>query len=631
MIANGKLIAHATSYYLKNKYGRGYYLIISKKREIETNSRIVSSNASRSKNRTEFKNSKLTLNVVDDYHQTEQHLLATTSIDQAVHGFIKSRIESSILIKNNPFEMIYSISNKPEDTQKYGEVFKELENQKNELNIESIGLSDTTLEEVFIRLAKEPETNKNNYKSNWFFALPCFQLMYWKNFFSKIPLFKTKKARYDITEEDSFQYTNKRVNNKLNLLIQQSYALLIKRFHRVKRNFRGFVAEIVLPVIFVALALFVAVSKPKITNNPPLELHPWLTSDTNDYLNYIFYRQYFNEQKETNNLTVIKHLTQTFYDNPSIGTRCLNNHQIMSPVTKKVLPCDRYGYTIVENGSLPQSLYNSLLAVNYSNTKIAPSCSCATGFPNCPIGSAGDVDYKFVSHLITRDTLDDLTERNVSDWLINTEFSQKYFQKRFGGFDFSNSADDADVVTEVYNAYSMLINSGSSAKLKKQKAKIWFNNKGYFTAVSYLNSLNNAILRSKVNKRNSQNVGIIAINHPLPYTVQQLNDKISDVNNSPTQVFVSICLIFALSFIPASFLIFVVDERASNAKQLQFVSGIKPYIYWIANYVWDIINYILPCFICISLFAIFNVKSYTTEENFSSLICLMLMYGWASK
>ena len=638
MIANGKLIAYATSYYLKNKFGRGYYLTLSKKRYgsgkeaditgdsgVETGSSDISLQNNINENNL--------VNIEDEFYRVEDHLLKTTTIDMAVHNFIKSKIQNSILIKNNISEMVYSISNKLEYTQKYSKVFKELEKKMHSLNIESVGLSDTTLEEVFIRLAKEPGTNKNFYKSNWWFLrFSFFHLAFWKQFFSDIRLFQSKKEKYVVTEEDLFQYTKKRVNNKLKLLIQQLYALLIKRFHRIKRNYRGFIAEIVLPVFFVCLALLVASLAPKISNKPALELHPWLTLDSPTDANYIFYSQYFNAEKNGNNLTVIQSLTNTFYDNPSIGTRCMNNHSIQFPEKRKLFSCDKHGFTIAENETLPSNINNALSFVNYSYTNIAPSCSCTSGFQMCPVGSEGDIDYKYVSHLITQDTLDDLTERNISDWILNTEFSEKYFQKRYGGFDFSDTHGDADIVTQVYNIYELLTNLMQSQP-NKQTAKIWFNNKGYYSAVAYLNTLNNAILRLKLKDQNvdSSNIGLISINHPLPFTIRQINDQLTDDKNIANQVFVSICIIFALSFIPASFLIFIVDERSSNSKQLQFVSGIKPYIYWTANFIWDMINYVIPCLICIILFLIFDVKLYTSKENFTGLVCLMLMYGWAGE
>jgi ATP-binding cassette subfamily A (ABC1) protein 1 len=345
----------------------------------------------------------------------------------------------------------------------------------------------------------------------------------------------------------------------------------------------------------------------------------------------MFYRQYLNAQQDGNDINIIKNITNTFYDTPSIGTRCMKNHSIKFPGKAALLSCENYGYTI-QNRTVPLDIKNALSSVNYSYTNIAPSCSCITGYQNCPIGSSGDIEYKNVSHLITKDTLNDLTERNISDWLLNTEFSQEYFQKRYGGFDFSNNPSDADIVSEIYKIFESLTNPVRSQS-KKQIVKIWYNNKGYFSSVAFLNTLNNAILRSKLKNQNvdSANVGLISINHPLPYTVKQINDQLTSNRNIGNQVFVSICIIFALCFIPASFLIFIVDERSSNSKQLQFVSGIKPYIYWTANFIWDMLNYAIPCLICVILFLIFNVKLYTSEENFSALVCLMLMFGWASK
>lgn len=55
-------------------------------------------------------------------------------------------------------------------------------------------------------------------------------------------------------------------------------------------------------------------------------------------------------------------------------------------------------------------------------------------------------------------------------------------------------------------------------------------------------------------------------------------------------VLLSICVIFAMSFVPASFVLFLIEERVSKAKHLQFVSGVKPILYWLANFVWDMVS-----------------------------------------
>jgi ATP-binding cassette subfamily A (ABC1) protein 1 len=63
---------------------------------------------------------------------------------------------------------------------------------------------------------------------------------------------------------------------------------------------------------------------------------------------------------------------------------------------------------------------------------------------------------------------------------------------------------------------------------------------------------------------------------------------------SSVQVGISVAfaltLIFSMSFVPASFVIFLVEERVSKAKHLQFVSGVKPLTFWTAQFTWDIVS-----------------------------------------
>lgn len=56
-----------------------------------------------------------------------------------------------------------------------------------------------------------------------------------------------------------------------------------------------------------------------------------------------------------------------------------------------------------------------------------------------------------------------------------------------------------------------------------------------------------------------------------------------------TDVVIAIFIIVAMSFVPASFVVFLVAEKSTKAKHLQFVSGCDPVIYWLANYVWDMV------------------------------------------
>jgi len=58
---------------------------------------------------------------------------------------------------------------------------------------------------------------------------------------------------------------------------------------------------------------------------------------------------------------------------------------------------------------------------------------------------------------------------------------------------------------------------------------------------------------------------------------------------SGVDALIAVSIIFALSHIPASFVVFLVEERRSGSRHLQFVSGVKPVIFWVVNYCWDMV------------------------------------------
>uniref|UniRef100_A0A0M3IWL6 Stage II sporulation protein M n=1 Tax=Ascaris lumbricoides TaxID=6252 RepID=A0A0M3IWL6_ASCLU len=55
-----------------------------------------------------------------------------------------------------------------------------------------------------------------------------------------------------------------------------------------------------------------------------------------------------------------------------------------------------------------------------------------------------------------------------------------------------------------------------------------------------------------------------------------------------------VLLLLALSVIVASFSMVLVEERISYSKHLQTISGVKPWLYWIVNFVHDMIFFTIP-------------------------------------
>ena len=73
-------------------------------------------------------------------------------------------------------------------------------------------------------------------------------------------------------------------------------------------------------------------------------------------------------------------------------------------------------------------------------------------------------------------------------------------------------------------------------------------------------------------------------------------------------------------------------ERESKAKHLQTVAGVEPAAYWISTFLWDCLNYQLPCWLTIALLFIFEVDILTTQERdaFSGVVAILFFYGPAA-
>lgn len=52
-----------------------------------------------------------------------------------------------------------------------------------------------------------------------------------------------------------------------------------------------------------------------------------------------------------------------------------------------------------------------------------------------------------------------------------------------------------------------------------------------------------------------------------------------------------ILLLLAISLVTACFCLPLVEERVSLSKHLQMLSGLTPLIYWLANFVIDIVSF----------------------------------------
>uniref|UniRef100_A0A4W5M571 ABC transporter domain-containing protein n=1 Tax=Hucho hucho TaxID=62062 RepID=A0A4W5M571_9TELE len=227
----------------------------------------------------------------------------------------------------------------------------------------------------------------------------------------------------------------------------------------------------------------------------------------------------------------------------------------------------------------------------------------------------------------TGDILLDLTDRNITDYLVKTYPS--LIRQRYGGLSVGGQLPILEVSPkQIQDTLSQLMKMLNVTGVLITTYLVWYNNKGWHAMVSFMNVANNAILRAHLPPNvDPMQYGITAINHPLNLTKEQLSEV--TVLKTSVDAVTAICVIFAMSFIPASFVLYLIQERVTKAKHLQFVSGVSPLVYWLANFFWDMMNYSLSTAMVVGIFVAFDKKCYTSPTNLPALVLLLFLYGWS--
>nr|XP_010308903.1 PREDICTED: retinal-specific ATP-binding cassette transporter [Balearica regulorum gibbericeps] len=635
IISQGKLFCSGSPVFLKNCFGSGFYLTLVRKMK---NTRIGRATSLCSCG-SQCSCSCSSCAHRDKEGAPEQELDGDLNeLAEVIHH----HIPEAKLIESIGQELIYLLPNKHFKQRSYASLFRELEETLDDLGLSSFGVSDTPLEEVFLKataeadpgMQKAGDTKENGSTLGKTSAetKPAEQTALKTNDTSRMPV----GIAGDQNEgKGSQQYKG------FQLVHQQIKALLIKRFHHASRSHKDFLAQIVLPASFVLLSLILTVIIPPFGEYPALTLHPW-----------IYGQQFTFFSNERPGSEQMISLTDAFLNKPGFGNRCMKNQPIPN------YPCKNVP-TAWNTPAVHPNLSSLLLSQKWSPENPSPSCKCSTHkkltmLPECPAGAGGLPPPQRVQH--STEILQDLTHRNISDFLVKTystlikgSLKSKYWvnEQRYGGISIGGRLPvlhvSGDQVVNFLSDLGRMMNvTGGQTSLAAAKEisnflkymetedniKVWFNNKGWHAMVSFLNVANNAILRANLRTGQApEEYGITAVNHPLNLTKEQLSEV--TVLTTSVDAVVAICVIFAMSFIPASFVLYLIQERITKAKHLQFVSGVSPAIYWLTNFMWDMVNYALSAGMVVAIFAGFNKKAYTSPTNLPVLIALLLLYGWA--
>eukprot|EP00122_Pirum_gemmata_P011401 Pgem_evm1s10560 len=141
----------------------------------------------------------------------------------------------------------------------------------------------------------------------------------------------------------------------------------------------------------------------------------------------------------------------------------------------------------------------------------------------------------------------------------------------------------------------------------------------------YLNIMMEDLINYAAGTTNQYTLSIT--NYPFEITV--VNSLLNQILSDPTGYLTAFMMVLGLALLSSSFLIFLVNERKSGAKHVQFVSGVQPKLYWLSTYSWDFVNYLVPVIIIVIIFAGFQIEAYTADGRLGLIFFLLLLYFFA--
>uniref|UniRef100_A0A8C2QK58 ATP-binding cassette, sub-family A member 13 n=1 Tax=Cricetulus griseus TaxID=10029 RepID=A0A8C2QK58_CRIGR len=464
-----------------------------------------------------------------------------------VTSLIQVYIPQAFLKNSSGGELTYTI---PKDADKtcFKGLCQALDQNLHHLHLTGYGISDTTLEEVFLMLLQD--TNKKSHITPETKLEPQ----------NERPAGSSSQHCVSPVRMSPVQSLSESVGG-FQLLLGQAVALLRKRLLHTLRAWKSTTSDLLLPVLFVALAMGLFMVQPLATTYPPLKLTPGHYETAETY--------FFSSASHGVDLTGV--LLRKFGDRDPV---CVDGQRNSSRWHRD----------------------------SYSGPELQESCGCL----KCPNKSAG---APYLTNCLGH-TLLNLSGYDVEEYLLVPSA-----KPRLGGWSFG-----VQIPNEVEDVKT-------NTSKQRTLAKVWYNQKSFHSLPSYLNHLNNLILWQNLppDAADWRQYGITLYSHP--YGGALLNeDKILE---SIRQCGVALCIVLGFSILSASIGSSVVRDRVTGAKRLQHISGLGYRTYWLINFLYDMLFYLVSVCLCVAIIVAFQLTAFTFRENLVATALLLALFGYA--
>ncbi|XP_044287962.1 glucosylceramide transporter ABCA12 [Varanus komodoensis] len=482
----------------------------------------------------------------------------------AVTAMIQSHLPDACLKEDIGGELVYMLPPfNSKVSSAYQSLLRGLDNGLSNLHIGCYGISDSTMEEVFLNLTKGMDRDGQPEAALSQEAPSC-----------TLENDDLSVSSVKFTERDDQALVKPQKPRGCSSLLRKATALFLKRFHHTRRNVKGFIAQVVLPVLFVTAAMGLDTLRTKVAEYPALHLSPSLYGSSGQV-------DFFGNYNETTSALVASLLSF-----PGADNTCLNRSNLAC--FKEDVPGE---WVLSGNQSAQYSV-----------------CNCTGNRQLCPKINLSPPHKKTFSSR----TIYNLTEHDVETYLLAT--AKDFVQKRYGGWSFGlplTSDLQFDILPVPAN---------------RTVTKVWYNPEGYHSLPAYLNSLNNFILRANLPKENSSGYGIAVVAHPYPGGESQEQVMLSSL----LDIIVCMCILIGYSITMASFVLYVVKEHQTKAKQLQHISGIGVRSYWVTNFIYDLVYFLVPVTLSVGIISAFQIPAFATNNNILAVFLLLFLFGYAT-
>ena len=470
-------------------------------------------------------------------------------------------------------------SQKTENLSLYQKLFAVLENEKEILKIKTFSIYSPSLEEIFLEILESDNNrtieniifnqNKSKSKINPFSKKSNRKV----NDLSDLGMASPTPTITSSTTSLNSLTSKTNQNVGLTLFLRQVMALLMKRFYNFKADKKMVMMTFVLPLILLTLAMVTAMIRPK-TETPVLLLTPSMYGP--DSVSFTSYNN-------SNQMEIMESLLAS----PGLGTTCMEN---MTCLDDDFVSCSH-------------ARYNKSVAANLE------SCSCSSSH-SWECEEETDLINVFLTHEETTDTIYHLANSlDANKWILNS--FNEFIEKRYGGWKFGLKGNESD-------------NIG----VAKDNVAVYYNNKGFHSVAAYLNSLNNARIRSSVSEEARGEYGITAYSHPIRSKEGQIKGQSLEQHISDYAL--ALLMAVVLTFLPASSIIYLIEERKTEQKLVQRTFGVGPFTYWLSAFLWDAVISLLFLSLATLVIYIFQIRSFTANNNLGATVLLMFLYLMAS-